>query len=86
MLEVSAQLFTLPRYPSCSSTLGMPSLKQLLGQHLQELCINGCFDRAIHSLQVELLSDAQADWFFHPAITKFNKVIMETAAKKICFS
>ena len=64
----------------------MPSLKQFLGQHLQMLWINGGFDRAIHSLQVELLSDAQADWFVHPAITKFDEVIMQTAAKKICFS
>ena len=64
----------------------MPSLKQFLGQRLQMLWINGGFDRAIHSLQVELLSDTQAAWLFHPAITKFDEVIMQTAAKKICFT
>ena len=46
------------------------------------LWINGGFDRAIHSLQVELLSDTQAVWLFHPAITRFDEVIMQTAAKR----
>ena len=61
----------------------MPSLKRVLGQHLQALYINSGFDRAIHPLQVELLSGAQADWFFHPSITNFDEVIMQTAAKKV---
>ena len=61
----------------------MPSLKQLLGQRLQALWINGGFNRAIHSLNIELLSHTQADYFFHLAILKIDKTIMQTASKRI---
>tara|TARA_B100001741_G_scaffold142001_1_gene117340 strand:- start:148 stop:342 length:195 start_codon:yes stop_codon:yes gene_type:complete len=64
----------------------MPSLKQFLGQHLQMLWINGGFDRAIHSLNIELLRNTQTDLFLHSAIPMLDKAIMQKAAKKNCFS
>ena len=64
----------------------MPGLKQLLGQHLQLLWIDCCFDRAIHPLNIELLSDTQTDRFFNLAISKIYEVFMQKAAEKNCFS
>ena len=64
----------------------MPGLEQLLSQNLQFLCIKGGVDGAIHPLNFELLSDTQANRFFHHTITYVNDPIMQSKAKKNCFN
>ena len=58
----------------------MPGLEQLLSQNLQFLCIKGGVDGAIHP-STELLSDTQANRFFHHTITYVNDPIMQSKAE-----
>ena len=45
------------QYPIRCGPLALPGMQQLLGNSLQLLTVGGGIDGAIHSLQVELLSD-----------------------------
>ena len=70
-------MLPLPREPNYCCALGMPGLKQLPSQRLQALCINGGFDRAIHPLNIEPLSNTQTDHFLDLAISEIDKAIMK---------
>ena len=61
----------------------MPCLKQLFGHHLQFQWIECGFDSPIHPLNIELLSNTQADCFLHSQSPNIDISIMQKGQKRI---
>ena len=89
----SAQLLPLPRDPCRCSSLRVPGLKQLLGQHLQLLCIKRRLNGSVHPFNIKLLSDTQADGFLHASSStsmlqlwrrKYKRIVSSETNSNLC--